>query len=75
MSAVLVVLAVGTGVVVVVVAAAVVLVVLIVAASMRGRGKRAAELRAEARLPVDQGQGGVAQAGDGEDLDRGQRPG
>src|ERR1019366_4591946 len=47
--AVLVPLAVGTGVVVIVVAIAVVLIVLIVAASTRGRQKRQAERRAEGR--------------------------
>jgi hypothetical protein len=49
MSAVPVVLAVSTGVVVIAVAAAVVLVVLIVAVSMRGRQKRDAQRRGEAR--------------------------
>jgi uncharacterized membrane protein len=53
-SAVPVVLAVSTGVVVIAVAAAVVLVVLIVAVSMRGRQKRAAQQRGEARRHVDE---------------------
>jgi hypothetical protein len=57
MSAVFLVLAVGTGVVVIAVAAAVVLVVLIVAVSMRGRQKRAAQRRLEARHDVHEGQG------------------
>lgn len=48
------VLAVGTGVVVVVVAIAVVLVVLFVTLSMRGRQRRAAEWRGEARDATDQ---------------------
>jgi hypothetical protein len=56
MSAVVVVPAVGTGVVVIAVAAAVVLVVLIIAVSMRGRQKRAAERRGEARRDVDEAQ-------------------
>ena len=43
------VLAVGTGVVVIVVAVAVVLVVLFVTVSMRGRQKRGAQRRSEAR--------------------------
>jgi uncharacterized membrane protein len=45
----LVVFAVGTGVVVIVVAVAVVLVVLLVTVSMRGRQKRGAQRRGEAR--------------------------
>ena len=49
MNNVLAVLAVGTGVVVIVVAVAVVLVVLIVAGSMRGRQRRGAMRRGEAR--------------------------
>ena len=49
MSAAFVVLAVGTGVVVIVVAVAVVLVVLFVTVSMRGRQKRGAQRRSEAR--------------------------
>jgi hypothetical protein len=57
MSAVFLVLAVGTGVVVIAVAVAVVLVVLIIAVSMRGRQKRAAQRRREARRGIDEGQG------------------
>jgi hypothetical protein len=48
-------LAVGTGVVVIVVALAIVLVVLFVTLSMRGRQKRGAEQRGEARRDVDEG--------------------
>jgi hypothetical protein len=48
--------AVGTGVVVIVVAVAIVLVVLFVTASMRGRDKRGAERRGEARRDVDEAQ-------------------
>jgi len=47
------VLAVGTGVVVIVVAVALVLVVLFVTVSMRGRQKRAAQRRGEARRDLD----------------------
>lgn len=54
MSAVFVVLAVGTGVVVIAVAGAVVLVVLIVTVSMRGRQKRDAQRRGETRRDVDE---------------------
>jgi uncharacterized membrane protein len=55
MSTALVVLAVDTGVVVIVVAAAVVLVVLFVTVSMRGRQRREAQRRGEARRDVDEG--------------------
>jgi uncharacterized membrane protein len=51
-----VVFAVGTGVVVIVVAVAVVLVVLLVTVSMRGRQKRGAQRRGEARRDLDQAQ-------------------
>jgi Flp pilus assembly protein TadB len=61
-SAVPVVLAVSTGVVVIAVAAAVVLVVLIVAVSMRGRQKRAAQQRGEARQHVDEERAQAARA-------------
>jgi uncharacterized membrane protein len=54
MSTASVVLAVGTGVVVIVVAVAVVLVVLIVTVSMRGRQRRGAQRRGEARYDVDE---------------------
>ncbi|MCD6728183.1 MAG: hypothetical protein LT070_13225 [Solirubrobacteraceae bacterium] len=50
------VLAVGTGVVVIVVAAAVVMVVLFVTVSMRGRQKRGAQRRSEARHELDDAQ-------------------
>jgi hypothetical protein len=62
MSAVFLVFAVGTGVVVIAVAVAVVLVVLIIALSMRGRQKRAAQRRVEARRGVDKGHGRPLQA-------------
>lgn len=52
MSSITLVVAVGTGVVVIAVAVAVVLVVLFVTLSMRGRQKRAAERRGEARREV-----------------------
>ena len=55
MSTALVVLAVDTGVVVIVVAIAVVLVVLFVTVSMRGRQRREAQRRGEARRDVDDG--------------------
>jgi hypothetical protein len=48
------VLAVGTGVVVIVVAVAIVLVVLFVTVSMRGRQRRSALRRGEARRHVDE---------------------
>ena len=48
------VLAVGTGVVVIVVAVAVVLVVLLVTLSMRGRQRRGAQQRREARRQLDE---------------------
>jgi flagellar biosynthesis/type III secretory pathway M-ring protein FliF/YscJ len=48
------VLAVGTGVVVIVVAVAVVLVVLLVTLSMRGRQRRGAQERREARGQLDE---------------------
>ncbi|MGZ4276974.1 MAG: hypothetical protein ACXVFK_09690 [Solirubrobacteraceae bacterium] len=51
------VLAVGTGVVVIVVAVAVVLVALLVTVSMRGRQKRGALRRSEARHELDDAQG------------------
>jgi uncharacterized membrane protein YqiK len=54
MSTTLFVLAVSTGAVVIAVAVAVVLVVLFVTVSMRGRQKRAAERRGEARRDVDE---------------------
>jgi hypothetical protein len=54
MSAVFVVLAVSTGVVVIAVAGAVVLVVLFVTVSMRGRQKRGAQRRGEARRDVNE---------------------
>lgn len=76
MSAVFVVLAVGGGVVVIAVAGAVVLVVLIVTVSMRGRQKRDAQRRGEARSDVIEAQPRVGPAehdrdiaqGGGEDL-------
>ena len=55
MSTALVVIAVDTGVVVIVVAVAVVLVVLLVTVSMRGRQRREAQRRGEARRDVDEG--------------------
>jgi uncharacterized membrane protein len=55
MSTALVVLAVDTGVVVIIVAIAVVLVVLFVTVSMRGRQRREAQRRGEARRDVDEG--------------------
>ena len=76
MSTTPVVLAVGTGVVVIAVAVAVVLVVLFVTVSMRGRQKREAERRGEARRELDETRGraeraerdrDIAQAG-GEDV-------
>lgn len=48
--------AVGTGVVVIVVAVAIVLVVLLVTVSMRGRQKRDAQQRSEARHELDDAQ-------------------
>jgi Flp pilus assembly protein TadB len=54
MSTTVVLLAVSTGVVVIAVAVAVVLVVLLVTVSMRGRQKRAAQRRGEARHDVDE---------------------
>ncbi len=53
MSSTFVVLAISSGVVVIAVAGAIVLVVLIVAVSMRGRQKRGAEQRGEARAERD----------------------
>ena len=56
------VLAVGTGVVVIVVAIAVVLVVLFVTVSMRGRQKRGAQRRSDARHELDDAQARAVQA-------------
>jgi hypothetical protein len=67
MSAVFLVLAVGTGVVVIAVAVAVVLVVLIIAVSMRGGQKRAAQRRLEGRRGVDEGHGRALRAERGRD--------
>jgi uncharacterized membrane protein len=53
MSSTFVVLAISSGVVVIAVAGAIVLLVLIVAVSMRGRQKRGAERRGEARAERD----------------------
>jgi hypothetical protein len=75
MSAVFLVLAVGTGVVVIAVAVAVVLVVLIIAVSMRGRQKRAAQRRVEARRGVDQGHGRALRAERDRDPAQGDREG
>ena len=64
MSATFLVLAVGTGVVVIVVAVAIVVVVLAVTASMRGREKRGAQRRGEARRDVDEAQDRAARQRD-----------
>ena len=56
------VLAVGTGVVVIVVAVAIVLVVLFVTVSMRGRQKRGAQRRSEARHELGDAQERAARA-------------
>jgi hypothetical protein len=59
--------AVGTGVVVIAVAVAIVLVVLFVTLSMRGRQRRGAERRGEARRDIDEAreQAGPAEHGHG----------
>ena len=65
-----VVLAVGSGVVVIAVAGAVVLVVLLVTVSMRGRQKRGAQRRDEARRDADEGRERAARAEHDRDIAR-----
>jgi hypothetical protein len=64
------VLAVSTGVVVIAVAGAVVLVVLFVTLSMRGRQKRDAQRRGEARRDVDEARERAGRAGRDRDIAR-----
>jgi uncharacterized membrane protein len=65
-----VVLAVGTGVVVIAVAVAVVLVVLLVTVSMRGRQRRGAERRGEARRELNETRERAVRAEDERDIAR-----
>jgi type II secretory pathway pseudopilin PulG len=76
MSNTMVMLAVSTGVVVIAVAAAVVLVVLFVTLSMRGRQRRAAQRRGEARRDIDEARRQAGAAEQGRDIGRegGQHP-